>query len=135
MKVWSRFEMKFSQKTSIVLHQIASENHTLWLVGWIIADGTNFFEILVQFPNFPSFQIYARSGDCIRILNLRQKKHIKKNFCQIDVGISWATWTSVQSCVQRPCDIIEKLHKIGSLMARSGLAIQSLLKFYFRDHL
>ena len=37
-------------------------------------------------------------GDCIRILNLRQK-NIKIFFCQIDVGISWATWISVQSCV------------------------------------
>jgi len=36
--------------------------------------------------NFPSFQIYARSGDCIRILNLRQKKNTSKEF---SVELMW----------------------------------------------
>ena len=48
----------------------------LWLIGWITADGTNFFEILVPFPFFPRFQIYARSGDLIRISKDNQEKKL-----------------------------------------------------------
>ena len=54
----------------------ASEKQLLWLIGWITADGTNFFEILVPFPFFPRFQIYARSGDLIRISKDNQEKKL-----------------------------------------------------------
>ena len=46
---------------------IASKKQLLWLLGWIAADETNFFEILAQFPFFPWPQIYGRPGDLIRI--------------------------------------------------------------------
>ena len=59
---------------------------------------------LKSFFNFQIFQVFKTMLGWVIVSGfwiLDKKKHIKKNFCQIDEGISWATWTSVQSCVYR----------------------------------
>ena len=90
------------KKLSFLCH-MASKQQLLRLVGWITADGTNFFEILVQFPFFQRFQIYSRLGDLIRISKDNQERKkchscvdLTENFteiffCQIDVEKSYAT--------------------------------------------
>ena len=82
---------------------MASKQQSLQLIGWITADGTNFFEILVQFPFFPRFQIYSRLGDLIRISKDNQERKkchscvdLTENFteiffCQIYMEKSYAT--------------------------------------------
>ena len=72
-KFW-KFSVKSMWKLRNLSHHVKKQ--LLWLIGWITADGTNFFEILVPFPFFPRFQIYARSGDLIRISKDNQEKKL-----------------------------------------------------------
>ena len=63
--------------------------------------GPTFLKSLLNFQIFQVFKSMLGRVIVSGFWILDKKKHIKIFFCQIDVGISWATWTSVQSCVYR----------------------------------
>ena len=63
--------------------------------------GPTFLKSLLNFQIFQVFKSMLGQVIVSGFWILNKKKHIKNFFCQIDVGISWATWTSVQSCVYR----------------------------------
>ena len=103
----------------------ASEKQLLWLIGWITADGTNFFEILVPFPFFPRFQIYARSGGLIRISKNNQERKKLSFLRQFDRKIGriffLSNWRGKIVCN------FESLHKALC----SCLSLEASSRFFF----